>query len=66
MALRNGGDTLKNEKFGFDRRAIIASPVVAGNKVIVGGRDGFLYAVDKDTGKQFGGLIMKFRGSYPR
>ncbi|MGZ3822518.1 MAG: outer membrane protein assembly factor BamB family protein, partial [Mucilaginibacter sp.] len=46
------GHSLQNEKFGFDRRAIIASPVVAGNKIIVGGRDGFLYAVDKTTGKQ--------------
>lgn len=46
------GHNLQNEKFGFDRRAIIAAPVIAGNKVIVGGRDGFLYAVDKITGKQ--------------
>jgi outer membrane protein assembly factor BamB len=46
------GHSLKNEKFGYDRRAIIASPVVYGNKVIVGGRDGFLYAIDKNSGKQ--------------
>ena len=47
------GHSLQNEKFGFDRRAIIAAPVVIGNKVIVGGRDGFLYAVDKAKGQQF-------------
>lgn len=46
------GAGLKNEDFGFDRKAIIASPVVAGNKVIVGGRDGFLYAVDGENGKE--------------
>ncbi len=46
------GHSLNNVKFGYDRRAIIASPVVFGNNVIVGGRDGFLYAVDKNTGKQ--------------
>jgi outer membrane protein assembly factor BamB len=46
------GHAMKNEDFGFDRRAIISSPVVTGNKVIVGGRDGFLYAVDKETGKE--------------
>ena len=46
------GHSLKNEKWGYDRRAIIASPVLYGNKVIAGGRDGFLYAVDKTSGKQ--------------
>lgn len=46
------GHGLDNIKFGFDRRAIIASPVVSGNKLIVGSRDGFLYAVDKNTGKE--------------
>jgi outer membrane protein assembly factor BamB len=46
------GNSLKNEDFGFDRRAIISSPVVIDNKVIFGGRDGFLYAVDKNTGKE--------------
>lgn len=46
------GHTMQNEKFSFDRRAIIASPLVTGNKVIIGGRDGFLYCLDKNTGKQ--------------
>ncbi len=46
------GHGLKSENYGYDRRAIIASPVVTGDKVIVGGRDGFLYAVDKTTGKE--------------
>lgn len=44
------GHTMKNEDFGFDRRAIISSPVVAGNNVLAGGRDGFLYCVNKTTG----------------
>jgi len=46
------GHTMQNEKFSFDRRAIIASPVVTGDKVIIGGRDGFLYCLDKNTGKR--------------
>src|SRR5689334_4467124 len=40
------GDTLKNENFGFDRKAILSSPVVHENKIIVGSRDGVLYCVD--------------------
>lgn len=46
------GNALKNEDFGFDRRAIISSPVIADNKILVGGRDGFLYAVNKQDGKE--------------
>jgi eukaryotic-like serine/threonine-protein kinase len=46
------GHSLKNEDFGFDRRAIISSPVVTADKVLVGGRDGFLYAVNKTSGKE--------------
>lgn len=45
------GDTMKNEDWGFDRRAINASPVIAGNKVIFGSRDGFLYCINGDNGK---------------
>jgi eukaryotic-like serine/threonine-protein kinase len=41
------GSHFKNEQFGFDRRAIISSPVAYGNKIIFGSRDGFLYAIDK-------------------
>jgi len=46
------GDTLNNEKEGFDRKAIIASPVIKNNTIIVGGRDGYLYALDAKTGSQ--------------
>jgi outer membrane protein assembly factor BamB len=46
------GNGLKNEDFGFDRRAIISSPVITQNKILVGCRDGFLYAVNKETGKE--------------
>jgi outer membrane protein assembly factor BamB len=42
------GDTLKNEDFGFDRKAILSSPVVKGDKIIFGCRDGFLYCVNKE------------------
>ena len=40
------GDSLKNENFGFDRKAILSSPVVYGNKIVFGSRDGILYCVD--------------------
>ncbi len=46
------GDTLKNENFGFDRKAIIASPAIADDKIIVGSRDGYLYALNSATGNQ--------------
>lgn len=44
------GDTMNNEDFGFDRRAITSSPVVIGNKVIFGARDGYLYCINADNG----------------
>lgn len=46
------GDTLKNESFGFDRKAVISSPTVYKNTVFIGGRDGYLYALEKETGKE--------------
>ena len=46
------GNGLINGDFGFDRRALISSPLVRDNKVIIGGRDGFFYAVDKNTGRE--------------
>lgn len=46
------GNSLKNEDFGFDRRALISSPSIKNEKVFVGGRDGFFYAVDKDNGRE--------------
>ena len=49
---RINGDTMKNENFGFDRRAITSSPVIAGNKIVVGARDGYLYCINADNGKE--------------
>lgn len=46
------GDTLNNEKYGFDRKAVISSPTVYKEKIVVGGRDGFLYALDRTTGRK--------------
>jgi outer membrane protein assembly factor BamB len=40
------GDSLKNENFGFDRKAILSSPVISQNKILFGCRDGLLYCVD--------------------
>ncbi|MEO8030864.1 MAG: PQQ-binding-like beta-propeller repeat protein [Gemmatimonadota bacterium] len=45
------GARLTSGDFGFDRRTIQSSPVVSGNTVFVGARDGFLYAVSADEGK---------------
>lgn len=46
------GDTLVNEKWGFDRRAVLATPAIAGNRVVIGGRDGFLYCLDAANGNR--------------
>ncbi len=42
------GDTLKNEDWGFDRKGILSSPVIADDKILFGCRDGFLYCLDKE------------------
>lgn len=46
----------KNEDYGFDRRAITSSPVIAGNRVIFGARDGLLYCLNADDGKEMWNL----------
>jgi eukaryotic-like serine/threonine-protein kinase len=46
------GTKFENEKEGFDRKAIIASPTISGNKVVIGGRDGYLYAINLENGKE--------------
>ena len=53
------GTSLDSEKAGFDRKSIIASPTVSGGVVVVGGRDGFLYGVDRGTGKELWNLDHK-------
>lgn len=49
---RINGDTMKNEDYGFDRRAITSSAVVADNKILFGARDGWLYCIDVESGKE--------------
>jgi outer membrane protein assembly factor BamB len=44
------GHTLHSGDFGYDRRTIQSSPAIAGDRVFVGARDGFLYALDLATG----------------
>ena len=39
-------------EFGFDRCAIISSPAISDDAVVFGGRDGFLYALERGTGKE--------------
>jgi hypothetical protein len=46
------GDTLVNDLYGFDRKALISSPTLDGDRLYIGSRDGFLYALDKRTGAQ--------------
>ena len=41
-----------SEKAGYDRRAINASPAVAGDTVVVGARDGIFYAIGAADGKE--------------
>jgi len=44
------GDTLKNEDWGFDRKAILSSAVVYQNKAFFGCRAGFLYCINAKNG----------------
>lgn len=41
-----------NSKFGFDRKSIMSSAAVSGNNVVFGSRDGKLYNIDIQTGKE--------------
>lgn len=43
---KTSGDTMKLEEWGFDRKALMSSPVVAGSKILFGSREGFLYCLD--------------------
>jgi outer membrane protein assembly factor BamB len=40
--------------FGFDVSGILCSPATGDGIVAIGGRDGFLYAIDINSGKQSG------------
>ena len=44
------GDTLKNEEWGFDRKAILSSAVVYHDKIFFGCRAGFLYCLNANDG----------------
>jgi outer membrane protein assembly factor BamB len=45
------GARLESRRFGFDRRTVQSSPALSGGAVFVGGRDGFLYALDAASGR---------------
>lgn len=45
------GLKIRIEDFVFDRAALISSPTIYGNAVLVGSREGCMYCVDKETGK---------------
>jgi outer membrane protein assembly factor BamB len=44
------GASLESSQFGYDRRTVESSPAVVNGVVYVGGRDGFLYAINADSG----------------
>lgn len=46
------GTKFNPAEFGFDRCALISSPAISGEVVAFGGRDGFLYALDRQTGEE--------------
>ncbi|MEO6671433.1 MAG: PQQ-binding-like beta-propeller repeat protein [Ferruginibacter sp.] len=48
---KTNGVNFVNDSFGFDRKGIVASPVIVGKKIIFGARDGFMYNLDVETGK---------------
>ncbi|MFW6079502.1 MAG: PQQ-binding-like beta-propeller repeat protein, partial [Gemmatimonadota bacterium] len=45
------GRTLRSGEWGYDRRTVQSSPAVVDDIVLVGARDGFLYAVERATGE---------------
>jgi outer membrane protein assembly factor BamB len=46
------GVTLKSDTFGYDRKTVQSSPVIAGDLVVVGARDGYMYGLELATGRQ--------------
>ncbi|MEP6844508.1 MAG: PQQ-binding-like beta-propeller repeat protein [Panacibacter sp.] len=44
------GSSLINDSIGFDRKAILSSAVVEDDAVVFGGRDGFLYCLNRFDG----------------
>jgi len=49
---RAAADSLRSSNFGYDRQTIQSSPAVAGQTVLLGARDGFLYAINLRTGRE--------------
>jgi len=45
------GASLRSAEFGFDRKSIIASPAVESGLVLVGSRDGHMYALAQESGE---------------
>jgi len=46
------GAPLNLDTLGFDRKAILAAPVITNDKIVVGARDGFLYCLNASDGKK--------------
>ena len=46
------GVKLNSGDFGFDRRTVQSSPAVVNGTVFVGARDGWIYAIDAENGKE--------------
>jgi len=49
---RTLADSLRSGNFGFDRQTIQSSPAISESTVLIGARDGLLYALDLVTGKE--------------
>lgn len=56
------GDTINNERFGNDFKAILASVAIKDNIAVIGGRDGYLYAINASTGQEI--WHYSFNGSW--
>lgn len=56
------GDTINNERFGNDFKAILASVSIKDNIAIIGGRDAYLYAINASTGQEI--WRYNFNGSW--
>ena len=46
---RTDGASFNSADFGFDRQSVTSSPLLTEDAVYIGGKDGFLYAIDRAT-----------------
>src|SRR5262249_7857200 len=65
-AFETEGASVDLKAAGYDRRSVVSSPALSGDRIFVGSRDAHLYAFDRKTGRQswrFGHKIEYMEGA---